>query len=601
MGARPKLRTMPALPRPLGFALLMLLIALSLLAGLGLRDPQPADEPRFVLAARQMVESGQWLLPRRGSELYADKPPMFMWMLAAAQQATGHWRTAFLLPSWIAALCTLWLTWDLARRLWNRTVAGYAALALFACLQFGLQAKRAQIDMVLVAMTTLSLWALVRYLLQGRDWRLLALGTFAAGLGTITKGVGFLPLLVLLPWLAVRTRTGQRTAPAPRVAWHVLAGVGGFLVAVGLWLVPMLWTVASSHDPALQAYAAEIMWKQTGTRYANPWHHFKPAWYYLQVAATLWLPGSLLLPWLLPAWWRRLRRRDPRWVLLLGWSLLVLVFFSLSPSKRDVYVLPMLPPLCIAAAPLLPGLLRRRGVRLLLAAWLALLALLALAIGLQAWLGPPGWMLESAARRNLDARALADIGLWLTVLGVAVAACLAVWRLRRVGLATVCAIAAVWVVYGVGLMPAVDDDSSGRAIMREAGRRIGPDAELALLGWREQHLLQADRRVVDFGFKRPWEAQWEDAAAWLAQAPGRRWLFVLEDALGPCVDRNLASRLGVSSRRTWWLVPAQAVRPGCRTPAFEPLPGDKPDPSRYAQHRALTRFRRVSDPAPTLP
>ena len=37
------------------------LVALLVLgAGLGLRDPWPADEPRFALVARQMVESGQW-------------------------------------------------------------------------------------------------------------------------------------------------------------------------------------------------------------------------------------------------------------------------------------------------------------------------------------------------------------------------------------------------------------------------------------------------------------------------------------------------------------------------------------------------------------
>ena len=50
-------------------ALVVLAIVASLLAGLGMRQPNPADEPRFVLAARSMVESGQWLLPHRGSEL----------------------------------------------------------------------------------------------------------------------------------------------------------------------------------------------------------------------------------------------------------------------------------------------------------------------------------------------------------------------------------------------------------------------------------------------------------------------------------------------------------------------------------------------------
>lgn len=555
--------------RPSTFLLLIVLLAASLLAGLGMRDPQPADEPRFVLAADHMVQSGDWLFPRRGRELYADKPPMFMWLLAAGQRVTGDWRWSFLLPSWIAAMLTLWFTHDLASRLWDRRSGRAATLALFACLQFGLQAKRAQIDMVLVAMTTASLWALLQYLLVRRAWWLLAVGTFAAGLGVVTKGVGFLPLLVFLPWLGLR-RPGVPRVPAGQQGWHLMAGLGGLAAGLGVWLAPMLWAVATRDDPALQAYAAEILWGQTGTRYASPSHHIKPAWYYLQVAATLWLPGALLLPWLIPAWWRRLRRRDPRWVLLLGWALLVLAFFTLSPGKRDVYVLPVLPALCIAAAPLLPRLLQRRGPQAVLAAWLALVSALSLGVGLSLLAGHARWLQAAAERSGIDAAALVQLGGWMLVLGACVCACLA-WgaatRLRHIGVATVLAMAATWTVYGLGLAPAVDAGSSARAVMLDARQRIGPEGELALLAWREQHLLQAGDGAVEFGFARPWDAQWRDAGAWLRAKPDGRWLFVLEDALDPCVDRGRAVLLGVANRRRWWLVPGTAVGPGCGRPA----------------------------------
>src|SRR5437879_12303120 len=97
---------------------LFLLFALVILgAGIGLRDPWPADEPRFALSAKQMVASGNWLIPHRGSELYSDKPPTFMALQAAAYAVTGNWRVAFLLPSLLAALGTLLLVYDLARRL----------------------------------------------------------------------------------------------------------------------------------------------------------------------------------------------------------------------------------------------------------------------------------------------------------------------------------------------------------------------------------------------------------------------------------------------------------------------------------------------------
>src|SRR6185437_5912731 len=98
-----------------GWILFMLLALVLLAGGIGLRDPWPSDEPRFTLAAKQMVESGDWLFPHRGRELYSDKPPLLMWMEAASFEAVGAWRIAFLLPSLFAALLTLGLTYDLGR------------------------------------------------------------------------------------------------------------------------------------------------------------------------------------------------------------------------------------------------------------------------------------------------------------------------------------------------------------------------------------------------------------------------------------------------------------------------------------------------------
>ena len=544
--------------------LLVVLMVWALLAGLGLREPMPADEPRFVLAARTMVETGQWLFPHRGLELYAEKPPTFMWLQAASYMVVRNWHVAFLLPSLLAALLTLWLCGDLARRLWGRRAVPYAVFGLFVCLQFALQAKRAQIDMVLVGMTTLSLWALLRYLLEKPSPWLLALGTFAAGLGTVTKGVGFLPLLVFVPWLWVRWKS-PRALPAHRGV-HVLAGVAGFLLGAGVWLVPMLSVVLSSSDPALHAYAREMLLKQTGTRYANAWHHVKPAWYYLQTMLTLWLPGVLLAPWLLPAWWRRLTRIDARYTLLLGWALLVLVFFSASPGKREVYIFPMLPALAVAAAPLLAGLLRRRGVRAVLWGYLAVLATVAGALGLWLLTASPARVQALVDGRGMDMATVAQMSRWLLgFAGVAIAVMVA--ARRQVAMALVAVTAALWTAYGLGFMPAISPDSSARALMQRVGERIGPDAELAMLGWREQHLLQADRPVTDFGFKRPWVEQWQHAHAWLLEAPDTRWLFLRKDAIGPCLDPSRVIEIGASNRRAWILAPGGAWIPGCDVPA----------------------------------
>lgn len=552
--------------------LVALLIVLSLAAGLGLRQPNPADEPRFVLAARSMVESGQWLLPHRGIELYAEKPPVFMWLQAAAHGVTGDWTTAFLLPSLLAALLVLWLVRDLGRRLWHRRIGDIALLAVFCTLQFGLMAKRAHIDMVLLAMTTLSLWGLLRHLLRGPDWPAWWLGAFAAGLGTVTKGVGFLPLLVLLPW-ALHVRLHGRAWPGRAGdGWRWAATVPMFIAGTAVWLLPLALALWRSDDPALQAYAREILLRQTATRYTAAWHHVQPAWYYLRVIALLWLPGSLLLPALFPGWWRRLRRGDGRQWLLLGWSLLVLLFFSASPGKRELYILPILPAACLAAAPLLPGLLRRVVQRRLLLGYVLFLALASLAVAF----GP--WLPRDALRRELDAHVVQQLKFGLVVLGVGLGLIAAWARTRRAALAVVLSTVLLWSVYGLVFAPALDASSSASGLMRRVGERIGPHAQLGMVAWREQNLLQADRPVTEFGFKADWATQWAKAGPWLAEQPTRRWLFVLREALPACVDRAQVVEIGQSNRNQWLLVPGTAWHAGCAaTPATAQDAGEDND------------------------
>lgn len=546
--------------------LLLLLAALSLSAGLGLREPSPPDEPRFVLAAKHMVESGEWLVPHRGREFYAEKPPVFMWIQAATYSAFPDWKLAFLLPSLLAALGTLWLTYDLARRLWGKPMAIYAAGALWVCVQFGLQAKRGQIDMVLVFMTTLSLWAMLRHLLRGPAWGWLWFGAFMAGVGTVTKGVGFLPLLVLIPWVVARRYAETPHGASPGGAWRWGVVPLAFIAGAAVWLGPLTLALITDADPALHAYAGELLFKQTGERYASAWHHVQPVWYYLQVIATLWIPGALLLPWLIPGWWRQIHGSKPEQWVLLGWCLLVLIFFSASPGKREVYIFPMLPALCVAAASLLPELLTRRGVQLTLVLYVVFFSGALAALGFSGALELSNWAQKLAVQRDIPGDAQQRFLTWLIAAGT-IGLVVSVWgHLKNSGTTVVLFTAVLWTTYGLGLAPSLDATSSAKALMTRVGERIGPNAELGMVAWREQNLLQADRKVTDFGYKQSWQSQWNQATRWIAESPGRRWLFVLEDALSPCVDQAQVIAIGQSNRRNWVLVPGIALAVACQTP-----------------------------------
>ena len=538
------------------------LFALLILAtGLGLRDPWPADEPRFALVARQMVESGDWLFPHRGSELYSDKPPLFMWMQAALLWLTGNLRIAFLLPSLLAALGTLWCVTDLGARLWTRRIGLYAGWITLLTIQFTWQAKKAQIDPVVVFWITLSCYALLRHVLQGPSLRLWMLGWAAAGLGTITKGVGVIALLLLLPAAVASLRgwAGVRIHARDARFW---LGPLAFVAACGVWLVPMLVAALGHGGGDYRAYVDDILLRQTVTRYANSWHHGQPWWYFIEVLLTAWLPTALALPWAIPAWRRRLRRRDARFLIPLGWVLLVFVFFSIPSGKRDMYILPALPMLALALAPLLPGILRRANAQRLLLGFVLAFSLAALGAGLAMLLGEPGFERKFMEGREAH---VADGLAWMfaAIGGFGLGSALWFGR-RRAHAALVAMLTGLWLLYSLVGAPLLNDGSSSRGLMRNVGAAIGPQAELGLVGWREQQLLMADRPAADFGFKRDVALQFADGVRWQRARAADRWLLVEEgQGLPACIDSARARDMDVANGRRWWLLDAEATR-GCR-------------------------------------
>ena len=542
--------------------LFVVMALLVLGAGLGLRDPWPSDEPRFALVAKQMVDSGQWLFPHRGLELYSDKPPMLMWWQATLYSVIGNWRVAFLLPSLIAALGTLWCVVDLGRRLWTRRVGLYAGWALLFALQFTFQAKKAQIDPLLVLFITLANYGLLRHLLLGPAWRWWWAGWFFAGIGVITKGVGMLALLMILPAAIASARHWPRVRLHARDLRFWLAPLA-FVLAAALWLVPMVMTALATKSGEYQAYLDDILFRQTAKRYTQSWDHHQPWWYFLGTMPSMWIPAFLALPWAIPAWRRRLQRRDARYLLLLGWWLLIVLFFSIPHGKRDVYILPTLPMFCLALAPLIPGLLRRRDVQRLLGGFTLLLALGTLAAGASALLGTPGFEARLVLERGLAPGAMEAMAWAALAMGGAGIASLLLFGPARRHLALVAMLAVVWVLYSLVGYPVLNDSSSARGLMRSVGTRIGADAELGLVAWKEQNLLMVDRPAATFGFIVPWHEQLQAGVQWQQLSPQRRWLLVQEDTLLGCVDRDGAVLAGVANRRRWWLVPAGAVHGPC--------------------------------------
>jgi len=549
-------------------ALLFVFALLLLGLGIGLRDPWPSDEPRFALVARDMLANGQWLFPHRGVELYSDKPPVFMWLEACAYFLTGGWRGWFLLPSLLAGLGTIALVYDFVRRQWSHRAGLLAAAAVLVSFDFTFQMRAAQIDGVETFWITLAMYGLLRHLLLGPAWRWYAIGFIAAGLGVITKGVGVVALLVFVPFWFVRWRGWNNVLPAQnRDARWWLALL--LLVPVFGWALPMLWSALHLHagDAAYARYAHDILLGQTVSRYAEPAHHIHPWWFYLPVIAFEWLPLSLAIPWAIPGWSRALRARDARSVLPLAWVVLVVLFFSLSGGKRDVYILPALPITAIALAPLLPDIIRARSFRWAL--WLStlLLALVLLVAGLGMHSGHLH-KLVTLATSVLDGAPQPLIAMIIGIGGAgAVIALLARPRHAPWGWAAFALI--TWGIWGLVAYPLLNGYSSSRAVMARAASLVPAGDPIALVAWKEQNLLMLDmlgRDAVNFGFKLAWHDQLRQALEWQAADPAHRWIFAYASVLAPCVRMADAIHVGHANRREWYVFNRHAVVPGCVPP-----------------------------------
>ncbi len=522
-----------------------------IMVGFGLRDPWPADEPRFAAIARDMWLSGEWLIPRAGGDLYQDKPPLHFWLMALGIGLTGSLRVGFLLPSMLASFATLCLVYDIVRRLHGRE-AGLAAALLLACsLQFVITMRGAQIDATLIFFCTLALYASMRCLLLGGGWHWAAVGGIAAGLGVIDKAVGFLTLgLWVLAWLLHRSGFKGVTRPS---AQEIAVLLGAFLLTISLWLVPMLWYVAQSGSAELIAYRDELLFQQTLERYTQAWHHIRPWYYYLiEVIPFLWLPVSALLIWLVPAWTRDWRERSAVVWLPLLWGLAVIVFFSLSTGKRGIYILPALPALVIAASAHLPQLWQRLAVQRTSLALAAVLVVPAVVMAAALWLGHPRatqFIAKSELRDAMPLWVFASVSLivWL--------ACL--WR--RPLLAWPLVVASLTSVWGLIAAPQLNPIRSAEAFMTGVQQQVGEHEELGLLAYKEQFLLHLRRDTVNFGHRR-WregDAEAYDAARWLMADEGRV-LLVPDYFVDTCFAEAARKSAGISSRNEWFLVRGNA-------------------------------------------
>jgi len=324
--------------------ILLLLFGLVLfLPGLGRHDLWNPDEPRSAEVAREMLDTGSYLVPHLNGELYSDEPPLHFWTISSMGLLRGQLDEATVrLPSALAAIASSLLVFSLGLRLFSTRVAWIAALVFMTSYKVLWQGRTGQVGMLLTFWITLGIYFWVRGTLEDRPG-LTLLFFVALGLGTLTRGLEALlpPVLTICVFLLM---TGQ-----VKHLRRLMLGPGPliWLIVTLAWLVPAIATVGLSNlgdllitEPFQPLFASGSSSHLVG--------HFKPWYYYLTTIPVDFLPWSFLFP--ATAWiaWRRARGEARQWVVfLLAWVAVTLILFSLSPVKRSVNVLTMFPALAL--------------------------------------------------------------------------------------------------------------------------------------------------------------------------------------------------------------------------------------------------------------
>ncbi len=356
--------------RDSGRTALLAALALLLLAvwldppGSWLAEP---DEPRYAEIPREMLATGDWVVPRLNGVPYFEKPPLLYWGNAAAMKLLGNTNFAARLATRVAGLGTLLLVWLAVGRLWGRR-AGLVAAVFFLMGPLPFTFSRLNLtDGVLTfffTATVLAGFATLRAKAQRRPCLALSAWTGAAAAGAfLSKGlIGIvLPGGILFFW-ALATRQG-------RALTALLFGPAApvFLALSLPWLI-----LAEKRVPGfLNFFFVHEHFQRFATPIAN---RPGPIYYFVVVFVAGFLPA-------LGFFFRGLRgagRREPETLLFVIWFAVLFAFFSLSHSKLSPYLFPAFP---AAAALAARGFIAARGRGFGLAAALSILiAPLALAI-----------------------------------------------------------------------------------------------------------------------------------------------------------------------------------------------------------------------------
>lgn len=316
----------------IGFCLLQFFLLL------GYYELWDIDEGMHAIIARNMILTGDWITPVFNGEPFFDKPVLFNWMGAISFGLLGISEFSARLPTAIAGLGCVVLTYLIGRRAFGPLAGLLAGIVLASALEFAIVSRLVSYDVPFTFFTTLALYFFFGLMVnQGTGGRQFLWFYVAAGLAVLVKG----PLGLLLPAMVAGIYIVLRRRWSMLREMQVPLGILIVLVITAPW-----YYLVNQANPGYLGYflfnqnIANFFGSFSGYEPRHPW----PWHYYAPVLLLGSFPWSLILVQSVRSA-RRESVSDEReyTTLLLVWAVSIFVLFSLATSKLPAYILPMFP------------------------------------------------------------------------------------------------------------------------------------------------------------------------------------------------------------------------------------------------------------------
>jgi 4-amino-4-deoxy-L-arabinose transferase-like glycosyltransferase len=318
-------------PSQILLALLLAAAAIPYFVNLGVSSIWDANEAFYAQTPREMMEAGDYVTPSFNFQLRMNKPVLSYWNVAASYRLFGVSEWSERLPIAIGAVAIMATAFGLGRLMGGTTAGQVAALVVATSPRLLFLARRIIIDIhITMWMGIVLLCFALSEVRPARRRLYLGLMYVAAGFGVLTKGpvAVFIPAVVFFIYLASQGRLKDlRRMMLPE----------GAIISLAI-VVPWYYFLYREHG---WEYIGAFIFGENLGRYAEAvGEQSRGVLFYFPVALADLFPWSLLIP--VAIWWAlRESSKDRIPHLLVIWIATIVAFFSLSGTKEDLYILPI--------------------------------------------------------------------------------------------------------------------------------------------------------------------------------------------------------------------------------------------------------------------